>query len=342
MKIKVLLSAIVFAAVVLMATSPDSLLQQYYGKTISEFSGLDSSGVTPNRTWFNNKVFKPIKYLTDKIQWDDTLTSTRYVVRNTSLLTTLFNGESTPQAGQILSAPLRTDDINDTTLYPESNTQFIFPPGYRIDFKDESRAVTNSNLFRVMNDSNVVFYGGEFYGYSDDHATGLTTVSSTAAAAVVTGITVAADSLVNWFVYQASTGYTYKLSGNSATSGGQTTISLGTPASWDTNPTNGEALSLSWAREFDHVIQIFDGTNIKIKDMYMHDICGDGVDIVGGRNIEISGCRIVVPNRFFRTDGTQQLVGRQAITIAPYSPSTSVTDVWGEYFTPYTDRKSVV
>jgi len=301
----------------LSATDPDSTVQQYYNKTVDQLSGLTTAGVRPTKSWFDTHIFAVQKAFADKFQWEDTLTSVRYVVKYDGLSEAIFAGESTPQSGHVVAPPFRTDVIRDTTLWLTSNIMLAMPPGYKIDFRDNDKEDTDA-LFWAWADTNVTIYGGELYGNADDYyelCSAVADLDETGATDTlsITGVTVTADSLINWYVDDVTNGETRYIDHNLATVGGITKVTFAN--NWTTSPKNGDVLHLSPMTEFHHGIALWGSKNIRIKDTYLHDFPGDGINIVDGENIVIDGVTIHNPLRDGSTVGDHWLVGRQGISI---------------------------
>lgn len=68
----VLLLLIILSGVVLGADA-DTLITQYFDKTVEQLSGLSAAGIKPTKDWFETQIFTPLKALTDRVQTERNL-----------------------------------------------------------------------------------------------------------------------------------------------------------------------------------------------------------------------------------------------------------------------------
>jgi len=314
------ISTILFSMWLLAAT--DTTVTQYYGKTADEVSGLTSAGTKPTKAWFDQAIFDPLVAAIGKHQWEDTLTSVRMVVKHDGLIDAIFNDESTPQSGDIHCPPFRADSLLDTTVWLADHSRIVMPPGYRLFFRDNDLKNTKTNTaFASWGDTSFAVYGGEIYGNSESVWTSCTVVSSTDSTVVVTGLDVVADSLNNWFIYYPTDGYSYKIEDTQATAASNTTIEITT--TWDTNPVATNTIQVTAAQEHNHAFLLKQSRNFQIKDVNIHKMSGDGIDIFDCSDWRITNCKIFNPLRSYRLSGTSHLIGRQGISVVTNQPGSS-------------------
>ena len=310
----------------LQAVDPDSLAQQYYGKTADEISGLSSAGVKPTKTWFDQAIFNPLAAAFGKLQWEDTLTNVRNFVKYDDIRAAIYDDGTAPVSGKVTFPTYETAIVRDSTIYLGSNMMLEFNPGFTIDwYNADWTYCANPELFRAWGDSNIYIAGNgaTFYGNSENYADVSGTLSDDdvngdSLTFKVTGISVAADSMANWHcinVTESGQGYNNKehnyVSSNTATSGGITTVTLKTK--WDTLGVEGvDNIIFSPNNQWNHAIGLWGCKNVIIKDLNINNFGGDGINLIDTDSVLIDGVSIRTEMREF---SEPMLIGRQGISL---------------------------
>jgi len=300
----------------LSATDPDSTVQQYYNKTVDQLSGLTTAGVRPTKSWFDTHIFAVQKAFADKFQWEDTLTSVRYSVKYDDIRDAIYDNGTVPVSGKIVFPVTATEVVRDSTIYLGSNMSLDFHSGFTVDWYNANWSTCgNAELFRAWGDSNITIKGGNFYGNSEkyDDVTGLlynNDVNGDSLIIVVTGITVAADSMANWHCVNLTTReHDYVLS-NTATSSGRTSVTLKTKRG-TLGTIGSDYVVFSPNNQWNHAFGFWDCKNVIVKDVRISNFGGDGINLIDTDSVLIDGVDIKTKERFFVEP---MLIGRQGIS----------------------------
>jgi len=314
---RIMLTLIVFS-VVLIAGNFD--IYNYKDKEPSQLSGMQDYVTIPNTEYWNNNAYKQIY---DIIQYNlrnlnDPGKRVRYVQDYSDIWMAIRDSiYSYPQPGKIVFAPNDTTVVRDSTVYLASNMSLEIPPGHFIDWYNANwNTCGNAELFRAWGDSNITIVGGNLYGNSEkyDDVKGLlydNDVNGDSLTIVVTGITVAADSMANWHCVNLTTSEHDYVSSNTATSSGRTSVTLKTKRS-TLGTIGSDYVVFSPNNQWNHAFGFWDCKNVIIKDVRISNFGGDGINLIDTDSVLIDGVDIKTKARFFVEP---MLIGRQGISL---------------------------
>lgn len=252
----------------------------------------------------------------------------RLVSQYAGIMDAINDRTTSPQPGMLLASAYDTSYVADTTIVLTSGIDFLFPSAYRVDWIDRSiKTLSQDVLFNVWSDSNITIKGGTYYGNSDNnYLTGNVSSYVNTTNIIVDGLSVAADSLAGWFIHiSAGTGFGQcrRVSTNTATSAGLTTIT--TTTAWTTPPNATSDYRVSTMDQHNSAFSLMNSKHILIDGVQIYNFSGDGITVEDCDDIKIVNSTIHNPFMYAYAagytlgvpdaNGIGNYVGRQGISI---------------------------